>query len=791
MDDISKHKILKLRSKQKLPLPPCWSEPGLKFPPLQPHDRKSPEQQDLLQAGRKTKAGRKAAGSDKAGGADKGPQAESWRVDVGTGGCMPAAEQGSHLAWKLAGPGRMGIGGACVKMPPMSQTSYCVLPPIRLSASVPFSPEEPKTLKCRSTPDDGERTNFSLPPPLSPPTSPLSPPLTTRRPQAQSPPSSPPTLDDPVTRETTPQPLFEAIMSHSQWRLIKTVLLRKNKNIAELEKHLEEMMEWVLHVVNEGVLPAMALYQVHHISQDPMSAASSHSNCVSMSASSQGSDQPDILQGVLRSRRSSSSTQGGLLGNMVQEREEKEACTPSCQESLPLYTQQKECSSASKEEQEEENLQKEVTSPFFSKSATRSPSPRSEANSVASCHDLNLTAQKMLDTVVQMAHSASRSVTDDEDCESDDGSSVSSFDQAEYDLDRLLVSQSTGTRVLQARIDCFSEELIIHLYHLLPETQMGRFPSSCRCHYQPNVQCLEAKQCLDWELFSPLMYNFLHLAFKQLMENFLGLVIFLPDERVPMNDHLKWLWKEDRADSDSNASIDDSDSSDSCLDWSIKFTPGPSQGIVGRNSSQSRLRPSSSASQDQRGALEAISEVLTVKMGDVLHFTCNDPEKAMAIVNKGLDAEAMARLADLLRSSSSEATDQEGTIGSPNPELSLGFTNQEVCQSEKADIIISWLPPRPSETPSLQPGEVLIQEKVWTTSGAQCPAPPDPAGLPARADGTPSPPGVPVDHQRPHPLEARGYSPSESGMDSLDPRRDQPHPGSPAPEPVLQWHRRP
>ena len=27
------------------------------------------------------------------------------------------------------------------------------------------------------------------------------------------------------------------------------------------------------------------------------------------------------------------------------------------------------------------------------------------------------------------------------------------------------------------------------------------------------------------------------------------------------------------------------------------------------------------------------------------------------------------------------------------------------------------LPASPSETPSLQPGEVLIQEKVWTTSG--------------------------------------------------------------------------
>ena len=60
----------------------------------------------------------------------------------------------------------------------------------------------------------------------------------------------------------------------------------------------------------------------------------------------------------------------------------------------------------------------------------------------------------------------------------------------------------------------------------------------------------------------------------------------------------------------------------------------------------------------------------------------------MCFVVLGLDAEAMARLANLLSCSSSEATDQEGTTGSPNPELSLGFTNQEVCQSEKADIIV-------------------------------------------------------------------------------------------------------
>ena len=97
----------------------------------------------------------------------------------------------------------------------------------------------------------------------------------------------------------------------------------------------------------------------------------------------------------------------------------------------------------------------------------------------------------------------------------------------------------------------------------------------------------------------------------------------------------------------------------------------------------------------------------------------------------GLDAELLrvARLAS--------------TQVSLDTELRSGFTNLEVGQSEKADIVpandnvrtkgdgkadgaskfpeiihvLPWLPPRPSETPSLQTLEHRIQEKVWTPSG--------------------------------------------------------------------------
>ena len=97
----------------------------------------------------------------------------------------------------------------------------------------------------------------------------------------------------------------------------------------------------------------------------------------------------------------------------------------------------------------------------------------------------------------------------------------------------------------------------------------------------------------------------------------------------------------------------------------------------------------------------------------------------------GLDAELLrvARLAS--------------TQVSLDTELRSGFTNLEVGQSEKPDIVpandnvrtkgdgkadgaskfpeiihvLPWLPPRSSETPSLQTLEHRIQEKVWTTSG--------------------------------------------------------------------------
>ena len=332
-------------------------------------------------------------------------------------------------------------------------------------------------------------------------------------------------------------------------------------------------------------------------------------------------------QGVSSGRSSRRSrSQGELLGNWVKGKEE--ACTLSCKENFPLSTQQEErrsgeeYSSASDEEKEEEEQQKEAR--FASRSLSpRSPSPRSKANS----HNLNIAAHKMLDTVVQMAYSASN----DEDCDKDKGgSSVGLSDQAEYDLGRLLASHSMCTRMLQARIQCFSMELIGGIYQLLLDTEVGPLPPTRRCRSEPNVQNPEAKQHLDWELFTPMLYNFIHLAFKKLMENFLGLLNSRPEECVLVNE---WMCKKDRTDSIRDVFWDSSGSSDSSdcmsLEGSYCTMPGPSQGTVGRN------RPSSSVSQDQRKALEAISDVLSVKVGSVLQCSCNDPEKAMAILNKG------------------------------------------------------------------------------------------------------------------------------------------------------------
>ncbi|XP_046901964.1 uncharacterized protein LOC124484891 [Hypomesus transpacificus] len=449
--------------------------------------------------------------------------------------------------------------------------------------------------------------------------------------------------------------------------------------------------------------------------------------CVSESLLSQVTEEVKALQrrsqGVSSGRSSRRSrSQGELPGNWVKGKEE-EACTFSCQESFLFSTQQ-----------EERRPEEECSSP--KSPSPRGPSPRSKANS----HNLNLTAHKMLDTVVRMAYSASRSVSNDEDCENDQvGSSAGLLDQAEYDLGRLLASRNMCTRMLQARIQNFSMELIDRLYELLLDTQVGRFPSTRRCRSKPNVQNPEVKQHLDWELFTPILYNFIHLAFKKLMENFLGLTNSLPDECVLVNDHLEWMCKKDRTSIrdvswESRDSDDSSDSSDcTSLEGSYCVMLGPSPGTVGRN------RPSSSVSQDQRRALEAISEVLTLQVGGVLQRSCNDPEKVMAIVNKGLDAEVTARIANFCCSSS------EATTGSLDPELSSGFINLEVGQSEKDSLtkgikfasqinpkgdwkddaasclpelvqVLPWLPPRPPETPSLQTLEIRVQEKVWKPS---------------------------------------------------------------------------
>ena len=81
-----------------------------------------------------------------------------------------------------------------------------VLPAIKSSVEPIRAPasETPGPLGCRATPD-GRESAYSSPPWSPPPSPPPSPPLPPCRPEAQSPGSSPPpTLDDPVTRETTP-----------------------------------------------------------------------------------------------------------------------------------------------------------------------------------------------------------------------------------------------------------------------------------------------------------------------------------------------------------------------------------------------------------------------------------------------------------------------------------------------------------------------------------------------------------------------------------------------------------
>ncbi|XP_046899864.1 uncharacterized protein LOC124483445 [Hypomesus transpacificus] len=413
-------------------------------------------------------------------------------------------------------------------------------------------------------------------------------------------------------------------------------------------------------------------------------------------------------------------------------------------EYLPFDTQQErpvECSRASKEEQEEEDPQKkEETAP----PSSRSTSARSDASSAASYQDLSFTAENMLDIIMRMAYLASSSSPDDDD-KRDEASSVKSFDQEEYDMERLLASHSMCTRMFQGRIHHFSKQLVEWIYQLLLDTRMGRLPSTPHCRSEPNFQNLEDKERLDQEFFTPLLYYFFQMAFKGLMGNLLG-------EEDVTDDH--------RADSCSDASSDGSDSnSDSSsdsdcpsLDWSSGMTRG-SQGVEGRRRSQSRLKPS--CSQDQRWALEAICEVLTTQAGSDLYKTCNDPQENMVVVRKGLDAKAMARFGNLASSSSE---DQEVTTGSLDPES--GLTNQEVGQpemddNENADYSDDFheeedgsdcqmndfskgalieeeekdeddgaaglpeevqdhpsLPVSPSETPSLQPGEVLIQEKV-------------------------------------------------------------------------------
>ncbi|XP_046873436.1 dentin sialophosphoprotein-like [Hypomesus transpacificus] len=375
---------------------------------------------------------------------------------------------------------------------------------------------------------------------------------------------------------------------------------------------------------------------------------------------------------------------------------------------------------ASKEEQEEEDPQKkEETAPYSS----RSTSAWSEI------------------------------LPNDDDDKRDGGSSVKSFDQAKYDLGRLLASHSMCTRMFQGRIHHFSEQLIGRIYQILLDTRMGQLPSTPHCRSEPNFQNLEDKERRDQEFFTPLLYNFFQTAFKGLMGNLLGEEDFTDDHRASCSDA-----SSDGSDSNSDSSSDSSDCPS--LDWSRGMTPGPRQGVEGRRRSQSRLKPS--CSQDQRWALEAICEVLTTQAESDLYKTCNNPRENMVVFIKGLDAEAMTRVGNLAGSSSEEINQEVATEGL-EPESSL--TNQQVGQLEMDDnenaaypddfhekdegsdcqmndfskgALIEEeekdeddgaaglpeevqnhpsLPVSPSETPSLQPEEALIRHaEVWRPS---------------------------------------------------------------------------
>ncbi|KAM9452786.1 uncharacterized protein ACWYII_012201 isoform 2-T2 [Salvelinus alpinus] len=215
--------------------------------------------------------------------------------------------RGTAEATKVRGQRNAGL---CSALPPLSAiTSYNVLPPIKRTASVTVT-----TLKTTEPPgrqltrEGGERCYSS-----SSQGNPVS--------LEKNDVTSLMAMSRPLSGEDI-IPVAEYLMLHPQQRLIKKVLRKRNMTIDDLQERSLDSIDWVVIVVNEVVLPAIALYQASIddvcIGQDerPLSSVSLGESVTSDNISpSQGSADKDIECFTPRFRRGSiglppSSSQG-------------------------------------------------------------------------------------------------------------------------------------------------------------------------------------------------------------------------------------------------------------------------------------------------------------------------------------------------------------------------------------------------------------------------------------------------------------------------------------------------
>ncbi|XP_029629018.1 uncharacterized protein LOC115206338 isoform X1 [Salmo trutta] len=190
--------------------------------------------------------------------------------------------------------------GVCSALPPLSaNTSYNVLPPIKRIASVTVT-----TLKTTEppghhlTPEGGERGYSS-----SSQGNPVS--------LEKNDVTSLMAMSRPLSGEDI-IPVAEYLTLHPQQRLIKKVLRKRNMTIDDLQERSVKAIDWVVIVVNEVVLPAIALYQTSIddvcIGQDerPLSSVSlGESDTSSNTSPTQGSADKDIVCFTPRFRRGS------------------------------------------------------------------------------------------------------------------------------------------------------------------------------------------------------------------------------------------------------------------------------------------------------------------------------------------------------------------------------------------------------------------------------------------------------------------------------------------------------